>query len=163
MSVSIVEVSDGFCLRRADVNDKEEHARLVALDERNFPPADRFEDWRGYEVWWIRCRDYDVGAVAALAGFGPRASFDEDWERRGALWVTSIAVDEPYRRKGYAARALGEILRIALRRGFLCVVSNFRLDNDASRRLHYKVGFEPEAILPGYYCGPSEATEKVWF
>ena len=57
--------------------------------------------------------------------------------------AVSVGLDirEPFRRKGYATRAAEPIAALLTGKGFFCIRTHVRADNEASLRLHEKLGF----------------------
>ena len=57
--------------------------------------------------------------------------------------VVSVGLDirEPFRRRGYATRAAEPLAALLTEKGFAAVRTHVRTDNEASIRLHEKLGF----------------------
>lgn len=57
--------------------------------------------------------------------------------------VVSVGLDirEPFRRRGYATRAAEPLAALLTEKGFSAVRTHVRTDNEASIRLHEKLGF----------------------
>jgi ribosomal protein S18 acetylase RimI-like enzyme len=140
----------------------DEQAELTAMEERIFS-TDRFQSWAGYEVFWMIFHDQKVGSIAFVPNLMPGLSWDEDAENQGNLWLVSIGVDPDFQRMEIGTEAMHWLINHARERGIPRIISNFRVSNHASRRLHQKCGFETVSIIPDYYRDPQEDAELVRF
>jgi ribosomal protein S18 acetylase RimI-like enzyme len=128
-------------------------AELVALDERNFAPSDRFSRrmWRTIlnDARMLTLMARDEGTlIGAIAGeFQPRA---------GRVVVWSIGVDEPYRGTGLAQQLLAELLR-RTPPGCTFVRLDARRDNARARRFYERLGFQKEREIHAAYADGTDA------
>ena len=68
-------------------------------------------------------------------------------ERSKTIVSAGIEIFENQRRKGYAADALGQLLRRAGEEGYCVVLDQVRKENQASIALHEKLGFESDGYV----------------
>ena len=54
---------------------------------------------------------------------------------------------EPYRREGYAKKAMAHACQLAKQKGYKIVSQQIRIDNDASIALHTSLGFETNGLI----------------
>jgi RimJ/RimL family protein N-acetyltransferase len=146
-------------LRRADV--QKESAELVAMDAEIFS-TDHFEDWSDYAVSWITKDDEKVGSIGFVPHKTVGPSWEVDEESPGTMWLVSIGIRPKFQGKGIGTAAMHLAIKKVMSEGeFTRMTSNFRVSNQASRRLHESCGFKPVKIIPGYYRDPMEAAEVV--
>jgi ribosomal-protein-alanine N-acetyltransferase len=67
--------------------------------------------------------------------------------------IMTVGVIATVRRRGIAARLLGELLEIARARGAKFAYLEVRIDNDAARKLYSREGFAELGVRRGYYDG----------
>jgi ribosomal-protein-alanine N-acetyltransferase len=126
---------------------------LAALDERAFPPADRFS----LRVWRYllgdAARRRSAASVIAVAADGAALGSAALLMRRGShvARLYTVAVDPAARGLGLGARLIGAALARAPRR---CDVVSLevRADNAAARALYERLGLVAVGGLPGYYA-----------
>lgn len=145
-------------LQKADV--KSEAAELVAMDTEIFS-TDRFTDWSDYTVSWIVKDGEKAGSVAFVPHMTIGPSWDIDAKSPGTLWLVSIGIRPKFQGKGIGTAAMALAIENAMTERFNRMTSNFRISNEASRRLHAKCGFKPVKIVPDYYLDPMEDAEVV--
>lgn len=71
--------------------------------------------------------------------------------------ITTLTVDEAFRRRGVATRLLVDLLREARSRGAASATLEVRIDNVAARRLYARLGFRPVGLRPRYYDNTVDA------
>ncbi|HWO87781.1 MAG TPA: GNAT family N-acetyltransferase [Gemmatimonadales bacterium] len=89
----------------------------------------------------LRVSSWATVVMAVYAGGGP-VSFCYDCSTTESLWDVSIDTLEPYRGRGFAVRAVREMIAQLARRG-KSPVWGAADDNEPSRRLAAKLGFVP--------------------
>ena len=96
---------------------------MLAASERK-----THEDGCYFEIFTIK----DGGTVVGFASLYAK--------KKG---VVSIGLDirEPFRRRGYATRAAEPLTALLTGKGFVAIRTHVRTDNEASIRLHEKLGF----------------------
>lgn len=90
----------------------------------------RLHEGRYYEPFAVRCDDCLVGVVSLL-------------EQPDGTVCDGVDIFPPFRRRGYAFRALSLLTEVARQRGFAVQTAQIRTDNTASIALHTKLGFVP--------------------
>lgn len=86
----------------------------------------------------------------AVVGFIVAHVFGPEWE------IENVAVAGPARRRGLAARLLGELMDLARRQGASSVFLEVRESNAAARALYEKWAFVEAGRRRSYYCHPDE-------
>ena len=91
-----------------------------------------------------------------LVGFcGSWFVFDE-------LHINTLAVGEPFRRRGHATRLLRFVLAEATAAGITRATLEVRRSNVAALRLYEQFGFEVGGVRPDYYTEPVEDALILW-
>lgn len=108
----------------------------------------------GYPTDWIRTEDYSglpADRVAHLASF----SGTQDW---GSYFLSALAVDPSFRRRGIAGRLLAWFYARARTGGFDRVTLHVWADNPPARRLYAGEGFVEvgQAAIPWHARLPHE-------
>lgn len=88
----------------------------------------RHGDGHYFEVFTLKAGETVVGFVNLYA------------QQPDAVSV-GLDIREPFRRKGYATRAAEPIAALLTGKGFFLIRTRVRADNEASLRLHEKLGF----------------------
>ena len=88
----------------------------------------RHGDGRYFEVFTLKDGDLAVG-------------FASLYEREKGVASVGLDIREPFRRKGYATRAAAPLAALLTEKGFSVIRTHVRTDNEASLRLHEKLGF----------------------
>lgn len=78
------------------------------------------------------------------------------WYMAGEAHIVSIAVREPYRRKGLGELLLIGAVEMAMRRDCQCVTLEARVSNDAAKTLYAKYGFSEVGLRRRYYSDNGE-------
>jgi ribosomal-protein-alanine N-acetyltransferase len=86
----------------------------------------------------------------------PVAAFCTCWLVLDELHINTLAVRPRLRRQGLARTLLDHVLRDARLRGAVRVLLEVRRSNDAAIGLYGGLGFEVQAVRPGYYPNPAE-------
>lgn len=144
-----------FKMRRAGVDEAD---ALSEMDARSFAPGDRIVEWDDYVTFWITLAESnkEIGLIALFPNMFPGRDWELANKQIGTVWLTDIVVDSEYRKWGAAQFAVEWAVQWAKARGFSKMVSNFRVSNHASCRLHEKCGFKYAGIIPEYYHDPVE-------
>jgi ribosomal-protein-alanine N-acetyltransferase len=71
--------------------------------------------------------------------------------------VTNIATDERWRRHGYAAAILCELMEVSLLWGVESMTLEVRASNEGAKELYRRAGFLPAGIRPRYYSDNEDA------
>ena len=71
--------------------------------------------------------------------------------------ITNVATDPDFRRRGFAAAVIGELLAVAQSRGLREVTLEVRESNAAAIALYRRFGFESVGRRPNFYTHPVEA------
>ena len=148
-------------LQKADP--KKDAWQLCAMEARVFPTADCFEveTWNEFENFFIMRADMKAGLAVFSPNLKPGSSFMADDLDPGAVWLVSILVLPELQRQGIGKEALRQAIEWAKSIGFSRFHSNFRVSNEASRRLHAACGFAEVGIRPEYYSDPVEDSQVV--
>ena len=74
----------------------------------------------------------------------------------GELHINNVAVRDQYRRRGYGALLLGQVLDEARKKSGTTAFLEVRSGNSAAQALYQKCGFKAIATRPNYYSDPRE-------
>jgi [ribosomal protein S18]-alanine N-acetyltransferase len=74
----------------------------------------------------------------------------------GELHINNVAVRDQYRRRGYGALLLGQVLAEARKKSGTKAFLEVRSGNLAAQALYQKCGFKAIATRPNYYSDPPE-------
>lgn len=83
------------------------------------------------------------GKVVAFATFGEFRA----WPAYKYTIEHSVYVNKNYRKKGMGMKLMKEIIKIACERGYVTLVAGIDAENEASIRMHQKLGFEFSGII----------------
>ena len=72
------------------------------------------------------------------------------------LHINNVAVRDQYRRRGYGALLLGQVLDEARKKSGTTAFLEVRSGNSAAQALYQKCGFKAIATRPNYYSDPRE-------
>lgn len=125
--------------KRADLDD------LIRLDARLFG-ADAFS--RGTFMALLNSPGcvFRIGEVGtALGGYVAGYAL-----YRGG-YIASVAVDVPYRGRGYGRRLMEDVHRIFRLRHVQTVKLHVRVNNEAAVALYHGLGYQVERTIPRYY------------
>ena len=89
-------------------------------------------------------------ADGVCAGYGGGLLVCDEFE------ITTIAVAERFRRRGFGARLLSQLLESARALGALTVYLEVRASNEAAQALYRRFGFRMIGRRRGYYACPPE-------
>lgn len=76
--------------------------------------------------------------------------------------ITTMAVDERFRRRSIGARLLLGLLGFAAESQILDVTLEVRASNEPAQTLYRRFGFAPEGVRPRYYRSPTEDALILW-
>jgi ribosomal protein S18 acetylase RimI-like enzyme len=131
-------------------------AGLVALDERNFAPGDRFSA----RLWRTILKQADSGKMLTLVARereGIVGAIVGEYDlRQHRLTVWSIAVDEPRRGSGLARQLMAELVG-RTPATFTLVSLDARRDNERARRFYERLGFQPQHEIRHAYADGVDA------
>jgi RimJ/RimL family protein N-acetyltransferase len=135
---------------------------------RSLLPHDPFQtsDWLdpAVESYWLK--DATSGEMVGVIAVERNAEVGESFcapspPAPGTIYLILVGIVESYRGKRYAAQALQKLLRqMRESPGVKRVVSNSRVSNMASARLHLATGFKNVRIIRNYY--PNQEDTLVW-
>jgi len=74
------------------------------------------------------------------------------WTVTDELHIGTIAVDEPWRRRGIAKILLEEVFQIANKRQCTRAYLEVRRSNESAQKLYARLGFHAIAVRPKYYA-----------
>lgn len=135
----------------------EEHVKAVAAIEKRTFSMPWSEESLMHEVTGTHGAHYLVGLiedqVAAYGGF---------WQIFDEAHITNIAVDQPYRGRGYGHLLLEAMDELCRSLGILYQTLEVRVSNEAAIHLYEVHGFASAGIRPGYYEAPKEAANIMW-
>lgn len=83
------------------------------------------------------------GKAVAFATFGEFRA----WPAYKYTIEHSVYVNKNYRKKGMGMKLMKEIIKIACERGYVTLVVGIDAENEASIRMHQKLGFEFSGII----------------
>jgi ribosomal-protein-alanine N-acetyltransferase len=78
------------------------------------------------------------------------------------LHINSLAVDEPWRRRGLARVLLKSVIGDAVAAGARAATLEVRQSNVAARALYEGLGFHVEGVRRDYYQQPREDALILW-
>jgi ribosomal-protein-alanine N-acetyltransferase len=76
--------------------------------------------------------------------------------------VTTLAVDESWRRQGVATRLLAALAKEAVATGVTGLSLEVRMGNPAAQALYRKFGFVPAGVRKNYYAETNEDAMVMW-
>ena len=92
----------------------------------------------------------------------PVAAFCFCWIVADELHVNTVAVDEEYRRRGFATHLMRYVMSEAARRGAQRATLEVRESNTPALKLYESLGFSVTARRPNYYTSPEEDALILW-
>lgn len=125
LTVTPLTEEDLPCLSGTAYGDMPPEVKLKMLAESQ---NRRHGDGRYFEVFTLKDGDLAVG-------------FASLYEREKGVASVGLDIREPFRRKGYATRAAAPLAALLTEKGFSAIRTHVRTDNEASLRLHEKLGF----------------------
>jgi len=84
------------------------------------------------------------------------------WQLYDETHITTIAVDVPYRGRGYGELLLTTAFSEAMRRGSVWLSLEVRVSNAAAQALYRKFGMTVYGVRPGYYTDNHEDALVMW-
>ena len=78
------------------------------------------------------------------------------------LYVSTVFVDQEYRRQGIAKQMLKDLLERGRRLGAEEFTLEVRINNTPAIKLYEGLGFVNEGIRPGFYNNPKEDARIYW-
>jgi ribosomal-protein-alanine N-acetyltransferase len=84
------------------------------------------------------------------------------WQLYDETHVTTIAVDIPYRGRGYGELLLISAFAEAFRRGSVWLSLEVRVSNESAQSLYRKYGMTVYGMRPGYYTDNNEDALVMW-
>jgi ribosomal-protein-alanine N-acetyltransferase len=137
-----------------------ESSDLAAVDElqrRSFTNA-----WGAEAIRW-ELEHTDVARLyVARSGDRTVIAYCACWMVFDELHINSLAVDEPWRRKGVARQLLADVFRESIAAGARSATLEVRQSNTAARMLYEGLGFRVEAVRRDYYQAPREDALILW-
>ncbi|HEX2119665.1 MAG TPA: ribosomal protein S18-alanine N-acetyltransferase, partial [Acidimicrobiales bacterium] len=76
--------------------------------------------------------------------------------------VTTIAVDDPHRRRAVGTRLLVALARAAIAKGANALTLEVRVGNHAAQEMYRRFGFRPAGIRKNYYVETNEDALVMW-
>jgi ribosomal-protein-alanine N-acetyltransferase len=87
----------------------------------------------------------------------------------GGVWlvvdeahITTVTVDDKYRRRGIGREIVTRLLTMAKEKGMLCATLEVRAGNEAAITLYKNLGFTVAATRRGYYPDNGEDARVMW-
>lgn len=84
------------------------------------------------------------------------------WQLYDETHITTIAVDVPYRGRGYGELLLVTAFAEALKRGSVWLSLEVRVSNESAQALYRKYGMTVYGMRPGYYTDNNEDALVMW-
>jgi ribosomal-protein-alanine N-acetyltransferase len=84
------------------------------------------------------------------------------WQLYDETHITTIAVDLPYRGRGYGELLLIVAFSEALKRGSVWLSLEVRVSNESAQSLYRKYGMTVYGVRPGYYTDNNEDALVMW-
>jgi ribosomal-protein-alanine N-acetyltransferase len=130
---------------------------VEALQRRSFSAA-----WGEEAIRW-ELTNTNVARLYVLRDpAGELLAYCSCWMLLDELHINSLAVDEPWRRRGLAQRLLARVFTEAVAAGARSATLEVRQSNQAARALYEGLGFVVEATRRGYYQSPREDALILW-
>ena len=122
-----------FTLQDADVLRKKLYSDWTAASIRAMITQWNTKEFHGkhFEMFAVKSDGVIVGCISLAQQNGTTVSIGPE-------------IFLPYRKCGFAAKAMCQAMEIAHERGFTAVSQQVRVNNTASIRLHEKLGFETD-------------------
>lgn len=76
--------------------------------------------------------------------------------------ITTMAVDQEFRRRSIGAQLLLGLLEFASTNGVVDATLEVRASNEPAQALYRRFGFAPEGVRPRYYRSPTEDALILW-
>ncbi len=135
----------------------EDLAAVEALQRSAFAHA-----W-GAEAFGAELAERGMARVyVARAASGDVVAYCACWLVVDELHINSLAVAEPWRRRGVATRLLDAVSREAREQGATSATLEVRESNRAARALYERLGFRVEGVRRDYYQAPREDAIILW-
>jgi [ribosomal protein S18]-alanine N-acetyltransferase len=144
-----------FIVTRAAAAD--DLADVEALQRRAFT-----NPWRAEALRW-ELKNTDVARLYLMkTNDRELVAYCACWMVFDELHINSLAVDEPWRRRGLATRLLERVFQDAIASGAKSATLEVRRSNTAARLLYERLGFSVEAVRRDYYQEPREDALILW-
>jgi len=151
----VTESVPDFLVTRASPTD--DLGDVEALQQRAFT-----NPWRAEALRW-ELKNTDVARLYLMRTPDRQlVAYCACWMVFDELHINSVAVDEPWRRRGLASRLLEQVFREAVASGAKSATLEVRRSNMAARLLYERLGFVVEAVRRDYYQGPREDALILW-
>lgn len=141
--------------------------RAERLREEMLPSVAELERLCFAEPWSVRSLGLllteEAAGVAICSGSGEVVAYG------GILWaadegqILNLAVHPDFRRQGFGAAVLSELLRMAAERGCREVSLEVRISNRAAIALYERAGFSTAGIRRHFYRNPAEDAAVMLF
>lgn len=84
------------------------------------------------------------------------------WQIMDEVHITNVAVDVPYRGKGYSKELMSALIDYAITSGFKHMTLEVRVSNQTAINLYEKLGFFSVGKRPKYYIDTGEDALVMW-
>jgi ribosomal-protein-alanine N-acetyltransferase len=145
----------GWSVARASGAD--DLSAVEALQKRAFTNA-----WGAEAIRW-ELENTDVARLYLMRdASGTTVGYCACWMVFDELHINSLAVDEPWRRRGLARVLLKSVIGDAVAAGARAATLEVRQSNVAARALYEGLGFHVEGVRRDYYQQPREDALILW-
>jgi len=143
-----------FVITRADPADL---PAVESLQRRTFS-----NPWGMDAIRW-ELENTDVARLYVMRlPSGQLVAYCACWLIFDELHINSLAVEEPWRRRGLALRLLRTVIGEGVVSGARSATLEVRRSNEAARALYEGLGFRVEAVRRDYYQQPREDALLLW-
>jgi len=136
------------------------------LSERHLPEVLQIEKTTNPSPWSEESFRNEIGNPQSLfyvACVGMEViGFGGVWTVIDEAHVTTVAVKEEHRRKGYGWQLMVRLLEEAKERGMLCSTLEVRVGNEAAIRMYEKLGYVGVSVRKRYYPNNREDALVMW-
>ncbi|HTQ09229.1 MAG TPA: ribosomal protein S18-alanine N-acetyltransferase [Fimbriimonadaceae bacterium] len=142
------------------------NSRFEALRVEHIPKILEIENRTNGAPWSERAFQNELTHrdrifLVAIAG-GEIVGYGGVWLVIDEAHVTTLAVDEPFRRQGIGEKLMIELLEKSKEAGMTCSTLEVRAGNEPAIRLYEKLGYSRAALRKGYYPDNKEDACVMW-
>ena len=156
MNITVTRVMPGANSEGAPARVPDEIDEISALQSRTFT-----NPWSADSLRW-EVANTDVARLYVMRADDALIGFCACWVILDELHINSVAIDEPWRRKGLASRLLRDVCRDARESGATQATLEVRRSNTAALALYERLGFVSEGVRVDYYQSPREDALVLW-
>ena len=131
-------------------------SEIAGLQSRTFT-----NPWSADSLRW-EIANTDVARLYVMRVDGALIGFCACWVILDELHINSLAIDDEWRRRGFASQMLRDVCRDAQISGAMQATLEVRRSNIAALALYERLGFICEGVRQDYYQSPREDALVLW-